>query len=629
MLFSLQELLNARNQHVTDDDVLLLYYGGHGKREEACTFTESIIDGKVQKEPWLRYDEIVDLLETHFQGGTVWVILDCCHSGGFGEAVMQRYYDSDVALKVNYGCIMSVPPGDIAGMEWTMSECFIRAFEGELYCTNDDSIPNYLSTKKGKHRLSFPEEVIVQNEDHRSDEDDAPKDRPGIHPTWEQTINFLADEMARIKGDQLSTLFIGEKMHAWLEKPCRFGDACLDTIDPGLLSAHQDNPVSISRDYSWMTPFTNMEYSTNDEVYVKWTGNITAEECRDNIPTYIVAWLPGRIVSFNDQSICINIYDIVTETSWTAELCINDTKNRILCGLPFGFHTEPQNCITSITHFARQLCYLDMSLHPMTPLQILWTDGEFYPARVMSHVEINWDQVKKHKVDGNYSVIGPYIAVQWEDEDATSLIPLGKCVVLNPISNGLDKESLSSAQQSHEQLVSNAAKSIKTPYDAMMASFACLGKQLHPKSMPIVHSPPNIQDETSNTWESYDAEDKEYLPIQVMNDIVSNPPLEVLAYHSLYPHAGNYSIVFWEGDSVLSLVPSTYLRLRCSNDDDSSESSDSSSEEDEVCSELHDNSTECNDTSMWRITNEKALQLAVLCISFGVGYIFGKRTKIK
>ena len=623
VLYSLQEMLNVRNQNITDEDVLLLYYGGHGKREEACTFTKSIVDGKVQKEPWLRYDEIINLLETHFQGGVVWVILDCCHSGGFGEAIMQRYYDSNKTLNVNYGCIMSVPPGDIAGMEWTMSECFIRAFQGELLCSENVSVPYYLSTKKGKHRSTIPEEVILQNGD------DALKNSQVVHPTWEQVIDFLADEMARIKGDQLSTLFIGDNMQTSLEKPCRFGDACIATKDSDTMRAQCCNKVGISRDDSWMGQFTHIEYSINDEVYVKWIGKVFHNTSDDSIPAHVIGWLPARIISFDDDTPRFNIYDVVTETSWTSEISINSAKNIVMFGLPFGFHTEPQNCVTSITHFAKQLCYLATSLHPFTPLQIRWTDGEFYPARVMSRVEINWDQIKEHEVDGKYNVIGPYVAVQWEEEDATSLVPLGKCVVTNQFQKNLDEKGLISAQQSHELTVKKVAKSIKTPIDAMMTSLACSGKQLHPKTMPVLATT-DMGDQNSNEWESYDAEDKEFLPVQVMNEHVSSLPLEVLAYHVLYPHSGNFSVVFWEEDSVLSLVPSPYLRLRSTNDDSSSESSDSSSYEEE-CSELNDNDTnrafEYEDVQGWLETNQKAVQLVTVCMSFAIGYMFGRRTK--
>ena len=613
VLYSLEQLLNSRNQNVTDDDVLLLYYGGHGKREEACTFRESIVDGKVQKEPWLRYDEIIDLLETHFHGGTVWVILDCCHSGGFGEAVMQRYYDCNNSLNVNYGCIMSVTPSGVAGMEWTMSECFIRAFKGELRCTYGDSAPYYLSTKKGKHSIKVPDEVTMQQ---NNDIDVKQKCHSSIRrPNWEQVIEFLTDEMARIKGDRLTTLFCGEKMHSSLKRTCVFGEPSVSTDDIDT----ETNPLSyISRDESWMDPFVIRSLSINDEVYVKLRGPTTSKYS-------VIGWLPARIVSINEgkDRIKIHIYDVITETSWVDEMATYDDMfdKTAICGLPFGFNADPQKCVTAVVHFAKQFCYLDTSVHPFTRIQVLWTDGEFYTGRVMSHTEISWEQMKQHEFDDDYNVIGPYLAVQWEEEDTTSLVPMGKCVVVD--GQSLANKDIVVAQKSAEEAISTNMKSIETPYDAAMTSFAASGKQLHSPNSPI-SSDIELTEQNMTEWEAYDAEDKEYLPVKIMNDLISMP-LEVLSYHTLYPQSGDFSVVFWEDDSVLSLLPSTFLRPRSCGDDSSAESSDSSTIDDE-CSELHPsgNISKTQYIPKWTMI----LQLGLLSTSFYAGYLFGKRQKV-
>ena len=100
-----------------------------------CTSKRGVVceydDGKLSNERWIRHAEIVDLVERKFEGGTAICFADCCHAGGFGEAVIaaierRRRRDrggtgegskSDGALRVKYACVMSVPPADTAGME--------------------------------------------------------------------------------------------------------------------------------------------------------------------------------------------------------------------------------------------------------------------------------------------------------------------------------------------------------------------------------------------------------------------------------------------------------------------------------------------------------------------------------
>jgi hypothetical protein len=620
ILYSLEQLLNVRNQNPTDDDVLLLYYGGHGKRQHACTFTRSIVDDKIQKEPWLRYDEIIDLLETHFVGGTVWVVVDCCHSGGFGEAVMQRHHNSNTSLNVSYGCIMSVPPGDEAGMEWAMTECFIKAFKGELRYSESDCSPYYLSTKKGKHRIT--DESVLE------DSHDTLKIQQLLYPSWEQVIEYLADEMGRIKGDQLTTLFYGEKMcnETYLKRPCLFGEIYDSAIeDSGVETNHLLG--SIPRDSSWMGMFVQNEYSINDEVYVKLTGSISKanngwSEGR-GIYTRALGWLRGRIISMDDNMASIRIYDIITEDSWTAIISI-DKQSKVMSGLPFGFHLEPQSCVAAVTHFAKQLCYLDTSLNPFTRLRILWSDDKFYTGRVMSLGEVDWDHLKEHK---DLTATGPYVPVQWEEEDTVSIVPLERCVVIDKTRESLNEQELLAIHKSQEKKTRKVAKSIKTPMDAMLASLSSSGKKLHPKKLPVIDGL-DLDEQEYNEYEAYDSESKEFLPVQLLNECITKLPLEVIAAHMCYPQSGNFSVVFWEDDSVLSLVPSNFIRLRS---DDSSSDSSSSCEEDE-CSELYEQSLANYDTPpgfSWQTASKVSTilsQLGLLTVSFGMGYLIGKKT---
>ena len=107
ILIALERLLDHRNENLTKNDVLLFYYGGHGKRTAFCTQKHCVVGGRLHTEPWIKHLEIINLFENKFKGGTVLCIIDTCHSGGFGEAVFQRYIDNNNSLNVNYGCLVS------------------------------------------------------------------------------------------------------------------------------------------------------------------------------------------------------------------------------------------------------------------------------------------------------------------------------------------------------------------------------------------------------------------------------------------------------------------------------------------------------------------------------------------
>jgi hypothetical protein len=456
-------------------------------------------------------------------------------------------------------------------------------------------------------------------------------------------IEFLANEMARVKGNQLTTLFFGREMNdgTYLTRPCVFGEQFTSTFDSVMDPKQPEKEGSIPRDDSWMVPFVQKDYTVHDEVYIKWIGpvgssNSSIDNC-SNMSSYVIGWLPGRIISIKDSLVCIDVRDVITDNHWTVEVSTAkdvETTNTLLSGLPFGFHLQPQHCVNAVTHLAKQLCYIDTSFCPRTRLQILWTDGKFYPGTILSPTEIVWENVEEHEVDGRYFVKGPYVPVKWEEEDTASLVPLGKCVAVNHRHQSLHKEELVSAQLSAEKSVRQAAEYINTPEQAMFASLSCAGKKRHPSREPISNSYV-LKEQDCNEWEAYDAEDCEYLPIQIMND-VTRLPLEVLAYHMCYRQSGNYCVVFWKEDSVLSLVPNSFLRLRLDNES-STDSSDGGSDEDE-CSESSTNNSSLASVapsidyfepgSYWRISNQMFVKVGLLSATFAIGYLVGKRKKI-
>ena len=569
---------DGEEQHNEETDTLLLYYGGHGKRTEFCTTKESInIGGMMHKEPWIKHSEIIDLLERKFTGGTAWCIIDTCHSGGFGEAVVQRYNKTS-KLNVNYGCIMSVAPYDRAGMEWSMTECLIRVFKGELLCSNDDT-PCYLSTKKGKH----PIKPTLK----RGNPPAAGETKVTSHPTWEQVLEYLSDEMARIKGDRLTTLFYGTITE--LEKPCVFGR---DINDNSTVTTNQT--ALIPRDDTWMEPFRRNCYSVNDGVYVKWVDPKAGH----------MGWYPGRIISISndkssanattnghwwsrfghshatseqiggntptDQSMtCIELYCVLTKAHWIITLPLSPSSlsaNNVLGGLPFGFGFDPECCVNAITRMARRLAYFDTTVPPNLDVKVLWEDGKYYSAKTLHRAEVPWEEVY---VESSLAVIGPCVPLRWEEDDSICFVPTALCVVMDT------NMSLESRVMLSEKSSRDASEVISTPREAMLASLACERKQLQGDSSILG----GTVTEEGVKWEAYDAEDKEWSQVHLMNKVeLSQLPLKVNAYHMCYPESDErFSLIYWESDETLSIIPNSYLRLATagdSNDDSSDDESD-------------------------------------------------------
>jgi len=561
-----KSLLDRRNdklQNEGKDDILLFYYGGHGKIDSFCTSRKG-------NEPWIKHLDIINLLEEKFKGGTFVGIIDTCHSGGFGQAVLHKYHTSNNTLNVNYACIMSVPPSDEAGMEWTMGECFIKAFKGELSCyssndiNNDDITPIYLSTKKGKHPIKTKRAVtdmVLSSNDNKSN---------ACHPSWKQVIEYLSDEMARIKPDRLTTFFLGERMKQFLDQPCIFGD----NIDSSVLSSCAT--ASIPRNESWKDPFRREHHAVNDSVYVKMTGHSNVVNAENRL-----GWFPGQIISIHDNSgYSVELYDVISKTNWTVKISLepsSSSRSTILCSLPFKVR-NPLTCANVITNLANKLAYYDITIPPGVKIKALWKDGEYYKATTISRHEVSWQDVHL-----SIDMKGPCVPVRYEEDGIMSFVSTSSCRLMKDEKEIIlaDKSALESAQN------------ITTAMDAMMASLALQGKKLHGDE-PLFGS---VDEDLANSWEAYDIESASWESVQLMNKVdPSVLPVKVIAYHMCYGRAESFSVVYWESDSTMSIVPNSCLRQRAKTDDDE----DDSSNEDNSSSSSSDEGEENHSSDFYK-----------------------------
>lgn len=641
VLAALENLLDYRNSKVNgkngrsgsersnrEEDTLLFYYGGHGKRDEFCTHTT----GEAGDEEWLKHNDIIELLERKFHGGIVWALVDCCHSGGFGEAVIEKCNASNRSLNAQYGCIMSTPAPYTAGEEWTMTECFIKAFRGELQCSKD---LHYLS----KTPCTILSENTTNNRTNTIS--------PHFRPTFSQVIDFLSDEIARIKNERLVTLFCGRDMEngTRLNQPCVFSENDLLPFHGSrsnlltVTSSSSHNQHQIGRDTRWMDPFLRENFAVNDEILIKWNGLSTSVDFDDSNsdeelnPRFMLGWFPGRILSLLEKDeedattrVLVEVRDEISQSRWTIIQQIGSSgqfcPKNVLAGLPFGFGLDPQKCATSVARLARNLSYVDTSLPPWTRVSVLWTDGEFYDASTLCPTEIEWEKGMECQI------VGPSIVVEWDEDETISIVPMSSCIVLdaNRVSFQTsivhDREKIQLAMKEQRM---DAEKRICSPFVAIMESFSSSGKSLQEDYPPFDRL---AGDEENCSWEAYDAEDCKWLPVQLMNNIdVKFLPLEVLAYHMCYRESGRYSVVFWKDDSVLSVVPNSFLRLRSKEQEKSDDFNETHMDEYSASTDFESLAPE------YRTCKDDAnvcchiFRLGVLVLAFGLGYLVGSATQ--
>lgn len=568
---------NSNNNDASTYDTLLFYYGGHGKPGKFCT-----------RQEYTKHSDIINLLENKFQCGTVWCIIDCCYSGTFGQAIVQRHCDTtnnystpQLAAAANYGCIMTVPPEDVAGMEWTITECFIRAFKGELRCFAHDDVSSqhdcsyYLSLKNGLHQNNNKDECTTYYGYM-----DTPNKNIGSHPTWAQVIDYLADEMVRIKSDRVTNLFWGSKFtndgnNALLHMPCLFGTlntASSSHSSPSALSVATDIQASIPRNKTWMEPFQHHQLQVNSRVFVKCNVGDFPYTTVDNNLTFVgpqLGWLPGRVIQDGTTTVDIELYDAVIQTRWTITLPIIGQSHAILGGLPFGFDFDPLSCARVIARLARHLTYLDTSIPLETFVKAAWPDDvKVYNAKVICRSEVPWDEFATFDMKG---ISGPCVPVRWDDDQSISFVSTHSGIVNDTKISFQQKEQVKLSELS----LTDPGAIIRTPMDAMLASLACNGIRLN-GNVPICGG--LKEEEELYSWEAYDAEDSKWRKVHLMNQMdISSLPLQVLAFHMCYHESEMFSVVYWEMDSTLSIIPNSYIRRRKDRSDEDDSSDDDSS----------------------------------------------------
>lgn len=110
-------------KRTNENSLLIVYYSGHGFIDDGVFFAS--FDSSVGDVDGWPVKKIVGKIESAFQGSDAMIIADCCHSGALVNAIER------IGSKVNYACLASSSRRKISTENWTFTEAFLAALQGD------------------------------------------------------------------------------------------------------------------------------------------------------------------------------------------------------------------------------------------------------------------------------------------------------------------------------------------------------------------------------------------------------------------------------------------------------------------------------------------------------------------
>lgn len=128
----IKQVLETQLASAQKDDLLVLYYCGHGyKTDDGAAYFASY-DADDQDNPGWLMDSVPATIERHFRGSRAMLIIDCCYSGSLADAVAKH------AKRVAYACLASSLASESSTGNWTFTEGLLYGLRG-LAFVDDDS----------------------------------------------------------------------------------------------------------------------------------------------------------------------------------------------------------------------------------------------------------------------------------------------------------------------------------------------------------------------------------------------------------------------------------------------------------------------------------------------------------
>lgn len=121
--------LRALLQRVRRGDLLVVYYAGHGGYGKDLSLRLANYDAAAG--PWWPAAGLVAAIEGSVEGAKVWLMGDCCYSGGLALEVGKR------PRRNHYACLTSAHVHSTSTGNWTFTECVLQGLRGDPQLDRD------------------------------------------------------------------------------------------------------------------------------------------------------------------------------------------------------------------------------------------------------------------------------------------------------------------------------------------------------------------------------------------------------------------------------------------------------------------------------------------------------------
>ncbi|HYF65455.1 MAG TPA: hypothetical protein VD886_21695, partial [Herpetosiphonaceae bacterium] len=112
-------------------DLLVLYYCGHGHREDDGAAYFASYDAGDDGNPGWEVAAIPAMIERHFAGSRALLLADCCYSGCLGDAIASQ------ARRIDYACLTSSLASELSTGNWTFTEGLLAGLHGRCFTDGD------------------------------------------------------------------------------------------------------------------------------------------------------------------------------------------------------------------------------------------------------------------------------------------------------------------------------------------------------------------------------------------------------------------------------------------------------------------------------------------------------------
>ncbi|HEU4326670.1 MAG TPA: hypothetical protein VFS21_26250 [Roseiflexaceae bacterium] len=129
----IQEQLDVQLPKAGPNDLLVLYYCGHGWRKDDGSAYFASYDADAEDNPGWSMDSLPKVIEQRFSGSRALLLADCCHSGCLAEVCAASNG------RVAFACLASSLASELSTGNWTFTETLLAGLSGHAFVDTDGS----------------------------------------------------------------------------------------------------------------------------------------------------------------------------------------------------------------------------------------------------------------------------------------------------------------------------------------------------------------------------------------------------------------------------------------------------------------------------------------------------------